>query len=175
MITFTGQTVNPTGVTDEQIRIEDIAHALALTNRFGGHTPVPISVAQHSVFVSTLCSKQESLRGLLHDASEAYLGDVVRPLKHSPKMRDYLVLEEALQTRILEKYGCAGEGSYGVNQADELALQVEMVVSFSESTWFFTPTPEALWMAKSYTIWPWQRAERSFLERFQALCALPTA
>jgi hypothetical protein len=174
MITFTGQTIDPTGVTEGQICIEDIAHALALINRLGGHTQIPISVAQHSVFVSTLCSRRESLCGLLHDASEAYLGDVVSPLKYSPRMRDYLSLEETLQTRIFAKYGCADMGSYGVSQADELALQVEMIVSFPESTWFCLPTTEALWMAKAYTIWPWQRAERSFLERFNALCVSQT-
>jgi hypothetical protein len=175
MTTYTGKHVDPLAITLEEIDIEDIAHALPLTNRFGGHTPVPLSVAQHSVFVSSLCNARTELRGLLHDASEAYLGDIPRPLKHTAVFEAYLALEHKLETRILEKYGCAGELSYAVDAADQLALEVEIVILFPMAAWPLKPTAEARQLAKCYSVWPWKQAERLFLKRFHALCTLPTA
>lgn len=73
--------------TPEMVTIDDIAWALAHTLRYGGHSAVPINVASHSLNVRWIaCSGSPHgeglcLAALLHDAHEAYLGDVVRPLK----------------------------------------------------------------------------------------------
>jgi hypothetical protein len=76
----------------EQISIHDISFALSRICRFGGHISPALglySVAQHSVIVSRLCPPEMSLIGLLHDATEAYLGDLVTPLKNLlPAYRD---------------------------------------------------------------------------------------
>ncbi|MEN6605878.1 MAG: hypothetical protein ABFD60_01445 [Bryobacteraceae bacterium] len=173
MTTFTGLHVDPLNITLEQINIEDIAHALALTNRFGGHTPVPINVAQHSVVVSSLCPARQALRGLLHDASEAYLGDIPKPLKCLAPFKQYLEVEEELQTRIYTKYGCAGAPWDKVVKADRLALEVEVAISFPMAVRPIQPSPSAALLAKTYSVWPWKKAERMFLERFHALCTLP--
>jgi len=66
--------------------IDDVAHSLSLINRYNGHSPTPFSVAQHSLLVSKiLAARQEGpllqLFGLLHDAHEAYLGDITKPMK----------------------------------------------------------------------------------------------
>lgn len=72
--------------TPDVIHIRDIAHHLALINRFNGATETPYSVAQHSVLVADLLRAKKQpphvcLWGLLHDAHEAYLGDVTTPVK----------------------------------------------------------------------------------------------
>src|SRR4051812_30250690 len=79
MQTFTGRQFWPVDPRADEIAIEDIARALAMTCRFGGHVRFHYSVAQHSFLVSLVCSPEHALWGLLHDASEAYLGDVVWP------------------------------------------------------------------------------------------------
>ena len=99
---------------EEDICIEDIAHALSNLSRFTGHTMKFYSVAQHSILVSDLMvlanieneDKEETnligLYGLLHDASEAYLCDLSTPLKQMfPK---YKTQEKVLQTAIYSKY-----------------------------------------------------------------------
>ena len=80
--TYTGKKFNITNPEPEQVDIVDIAHALAGQNRFNGHTKDGYyNVAQHSWWVSKLCKPENALWGLLHDAAEAYVGDVVAPVK----------------------------------------------------------------------------------------------
>ena len=89
----------------EDIHILDIAHALSQICRFGGHTSSFYSVAEHSINVATLLEQQGAdkitvLAGLLHDATEAYMGDMPRPIKQSLPYGDegyrnkYLMLSE---------------------------------------------------------------------------------
>jgi hypothetical protein len=79
--TYAGRHVHILNPRPADIYIQDIAHALAHTCRFAGHTPAFYAVAQHSVLVSELLTPDLALWGLLHDASEAYLHDLTRPLK----------------------------------------------------------------------------------------------
>ena len=62
--------------------IEDIAHGLAFQCRFNGQTGTFYSVAQHSLMVMSLVPEELQFAALLHDAAEAYLGDMVKPLKN---------------------------------------------------------------------------------------------
>lgn len=81
MQTFTGLRLYPTKPDPRAVAIEDIAHALSQICRFGGHTSRAYSVGQHSVLLSYACRREDRVNALLHDAAEAYLGDVVRPFK----------------------------------------------------------------------------------------------
>lgn len=104
----------------QPIVLDDIAHALAHQCRFTGHTQRHYSIAQHSVLVAQLTVKwaahagveRRHLRayfaaGLMHDAAEAYIGDVSRPLKHV--IRDhtdiYSQLEDAIEAQIEARFG----------------------------------------------------------------------
>ena len=79
--TMSGVIFYPLDPRPEEIRIEDIAHALSHQCRFAGHCREFYSVAEHSVRVSRELPQEFMLWGLLHDASEAYLVDLPRPIK----------------------------------------------------------------------------------------------
>lgn len=107
MTTFTGRHFDPMQIRAEDICMEDIAHALSLTCRGGGHLKYFYSVAQHSLN----CAAEAKARGwserlqlacLLHDASEAYLSDIIRPVKAN--LTGYLEIESRIMEKILEKF-----------------------------------------------------------------------
>ena len=105
--TWSGIHFTPLEPKKEEIRAEDIAHALSLMTRANGHFPEFYSVAQHCIH----CCEEAGARSysarvqaacLLHDGSEAYLADITRPVKkHLP---GYLSIEEVLQSAIYEKF-----------------------------------------------------------------------
>lgn len=115
LITYSGRAVNPIDLDAAHIAIEDIAHHLSMLCRFNGATRVFYSVAEHSVRVSRIAErravgaiahvKQVGLAGLLHDASEAYISDVTRPVKATPGFASYLEIEADLQERIFARFG----------------------------------------------------------------------
>jgi hypothetical protein len=177
MQTYTGLAFDVLDPAPESIRIEDIAHALALTNRYGGHTPAPYSVAQHSVQVSILagrCAGEDSVRaaqyGLLHDASEAYLGDMKGPIKRLPHLDGYRQIEGALQARIYQRFGLEGEPPAIIKWADLSLLVVEADRFFPEASRPFSwELPALSHGGLDVEPWPWQEAEAIFLERFHLL------
>jgi 5'-deoxynucleotidase YfbR-like HD superfamily hydrolase len=82
--TSSGSVVYALAPETSDVNIEDIAHALARQCRFAGHIRQDVwhySVAQHSVIVSQACLPKSALIGLLHDAAEAYVQHVIRPIK----------------------------------------------------------------------------------------------
>lgn len=87
LYTHSGGTIAPFSPLPEQIVIEDIARGLAYRGRWSGQTRRFYSVAEHCVKVSDQCSDQYQLWGLLHDAGEAFLGDIPAPLKDSVYFR----------------------------------------------------------------------------------------
>lgn len=100
--TFTGQYVNFIDPDPDTIVIEDIAHALSNMCRWGGHTPRFYSVAQHSILCSKHVDKHYRLAALMHDASEAYLMDIPRPIKKL--LANYNEIENKLMEVIAKKF-----------------------------------------------------------------------
>jgi uncharacterized protein len=121
--TFSGIYIDPFDPKSEDIEIIDIAHALSQMPRFGGHLPGFYSVAQHSINVCNLLTKKYKLAGLLHDAAEAYILDIPRPIKC--RLRDYKKLENGLMKVISDKFHFKYPISKPVKKADEIQLQWE--------------------------------------------------
>lgn len=134
--TFTGRRFPMLGPCAEDICIEDIAHALSLLARFTGHTREFYSVAEHSVRVSWLCDTDDAPWGLLHDASEAYLGDMSRPLKHCTEIgAHYREIESRVMAAICERFGLSGEMPESVHRADCALLLAEKRDLMTATTW----------------------------------------
>lgn len=122
-LTATGRRIFVTEPTVDDICVEDIALALSKICRFGGHCNPFYSVAQHSVWVSNRCPPTLAVHGLLHDATEAYLGDVVRPLKR--QLSEYRQLEARWWGVIRARFGIADGDDAIVKAIDLRALMTE--------------------------------------------------
>ena len=133
IITYSGVNFYPLNPNKDDIRIEDISHALALMTRANGHFRHFYSVGQHSIN----CYKEAKNRNysyrvqmgcLLHDASEAYLADITRPVKKS--MNEYFVWEERLQKAVFEMAGLnelTDEEKFKVKSVDDSMLYYEFL------------------------------------------------
>jgi 5'-deoxynucleotidase YfbR-like HD superfamily hydrolase len=172
IVTFTGRKFFPLAPNVEDIDIRDIARALSNTCRFNGHVKRFYSVAQHSVLVSRRVPKQYALAGLLHDASEAYIADVTKPVKDTPEMEAYRVIEDRLQRTIFRAFGLAPEMPQCVHMADQKIVA-------NEAASLFDPIPEWIYEREPYrnedtSLWRVEpvnpdTAQMQFLERYEFL------
>lgn len=105
------------------IDIDDIAHSLAYQCRFNGHTAMFYSVAQHSMLVAEyLLAKapEHALWGLLHDAAEAYVGDVIRPLKR--RLPGFARIEAPIEQAVAKRFGLPWPMPAVIKEADTAVL-----------------------------------------------------
>lgn len=169
-LTSSGKQFWPLDPKAEHIDISDIAHALSHICRYGGHCTIFYSVAQHSVHVSRLCDECDAREGLLHDAPEAYIGDMVRPLKYS--IPQYREIEAKIWHVVAAKFNIR-EGTEpdfkppSVQLADDRALMTERrdLVVKSPIPWRVTVTPDE---ERIVPLRP-EQARGEFLERFKEL------
>jgi hypothetical protein len=170
MQTYTGRQFWPIDPRVSEICIADIAHSLANQCRFAGHCLSFYSVAQHSVIVSRICNSEDALWGLLHDAAEAYLVDLPRPIKRFSALGTrYKEVENALMQVVCERFKLPTCEPVSVKTADNVALVTEMRDLMSR--------PPALWEEARHsdpldeTIHPLspRNAEMEFLRRFSEL------
>lgn len=133
MCTASGVQFWPLDPRADEISIEDIAHALSNVCRFGGHCREFYSVAQHCVLVANRAMQltgnslpfdpMPAKWGLLHEAAEAYIGDMIRPLKRS--MFAFKAAEERILQCVAECFGLPMHMPRAVRQADEDLLTTE--------------------------------------------------
>jgi hypothetical protein len=86
----------------DEVEPADIAHALSLLCRYNGHIDRFYSVAEHCVLLSHAVPEKFALDALLHDATEAYVGDMIRPLKRT--MNEYQMVERYVMNAIAERF-----------------------------------------------------------------------
>ena len=127
--TYTGKNFNLKDPDPNQVDIEDIAHALSNLCRFTGHTKFFYSVAQHSLLVSKMLlrdgySHEVALYGLLHDATEAYIGDIASPLKNLIPV--YKKIERRIEKTIAKKFNLNWRVARAIiKEYDLMALNTE--------------------------------------------------
>jgi len=121
--TISGQYVNVFEPDPNTILITDIAHALSNQCRFGGHLPKFYSVAQHSLLCYENVSAEEKFGALMHDASEAYLLDMPKPIK--VELSEYNAIEDNLMKVIAKKFGFEYPKSPAVEYIDHYMLKWE--------------------------------------------------
>jgi len=157
----------------QDIDIRDIAHALSMLNRFNGRTQKPFSVAQHSVMVSRLLPPKLRLFGLLHDAAEGVLGDVISPVKRLIADR-WDPIEDGVMRAVAGRFGFLDqyedEGARAeVKRADLVMLATEIrdvsLFGFSPNPLPHPPLSDWLWLEWMSP----ERAEKFFLEEFDQL------
>lgn len=157
----------------ETIKIGDIASALSKLCRYTGHCRHFYSVAQHSVIVSHLVPEELALEGLMHDASEAYLGDISSPLKRL--LPEYQVIEKSLESAIAAKFGLMFHPELGwpspVGRADisALALEKKLLLPESKTPWGILEGVECPDEKLLPHCWQPVVAELRFLQRFKEL------
>lgn len=159
--TFTGKWINVFDPDPESIDIRDVAHALSFQCRFGGHLKQFYSVAQHSIWCFEEAKRRKlnrriQLSALMHDASEAFLVDVPRPIKL--KLPEYKVVEDELMVVIAEKYDFDWPLPKSIKDIDRDALQIE---------WDFLKV--GIPQAAQLQVYSQSYAEKRFLEIFDNL------
>ena len=126
MCTFSGVQYFPANPRVEDVRIADIAHALSMLCRYTGHTRRFYSVAEHSVHVSHIVPASLRLAGLMHDAPEAYMNDINRPLKRS--LPDYKAIEDRNWAVIAKKFSLPSVLPAEIHEADVRVYLTERAV-----------------------------------------------
>lgn len=169
--TYTGRHFYPLYPLPEDICIEDIAHSLSNKCRFTGHCLSYYSVAQHSVLVSRNVPDEDKLWGLLHDASEAYLADLAKPIKILPEFKIFVTIENRIQKAVCERFGLPELQPETTHVADKRCL-------LAEKRDLTISVPESEWQIKHPGIVPFDdiivpmlpvEAERFFLDEFKLL------
>jgi uncharacterized protein len=175
MQTYTGRKFYPTSPSPDDVDIQDIAHALSMLCRYNGHVTKFYSVAEHCVLMSQAVTPQRALEALLHDATEAYVGDMIRPLKHQPQMFPYRDAEADVMEAIAYRFDLPRTPNFlyyqlppEVKDADNRILLTERkdLMKTTDHTWnvdTLTPLPVQI------RGWAPYYAERQYLSRFEEL------
>lgn len=182
MITTTGRQFFIAQPEPDAICIDDIAHQLALSNRFNGATYRPYSVAEHSLLVAEIAERDLGLRdpcgvlaALMHDAHEAYFGDVISPVKAALGEAGRFV-ESRLERAVQRRYGLiTPTTAYRelIRRADLMALATErrdLTAPHSTPWSMLTGIEPAGWVnLHDRDAFDWRDWRQAFADRFHEL------
>jgi hypothetical protein len=132
-----GIRIDPLDLQPADVNIGDIARSLSRQCRYNGHVGGFLSVARHSMWVAEWLQgagepPAVQLIGLLHDAAEAYLGDMVRPLKHRPEMAVFRDADEQAERAVASAFGLPHPWPQIVHDADRAITRTELDVHRDE-------------------------------------------
>lgn len=167
--TYSGLAFHPLDPWPNEIRVFDIAHALSMKCRYNGHCSRFYSVAEHSVLVSRQFTEPTlAFYGLLHDANEAYLPDVPRPVK--PMIAGWAEVEHRVEEAIFRRFGLGAALPAEVKRVDNAILADEMfhLMADPPKDWNLPEPP--LGTVEIVGLTPLQ-AEDAFLRRFAEIYA----
>lgn len=177
---YSGHEIDLLNPTARDINLADIAHSLSMQARFNGHTREFYSVAQHSVLVSEYVdelggSSKDRRSALMHDAHEAYMGDIIGPIKKfAPVERGIRTIEAALDCAIYDKFNLNTNSARRalIKRADMVLLVTEArdLLNGDNDRWF----PELPRWDRKIVAMSQQAAELQFLDRFRQLFNLET-
>lgn len=167
MTTFSGTSFYLEDPLPDEVNIIDIAHALGHQGRYTGHC-LFYSVAEHSVLVSHMVPEKDQLAGLFHDATEAYVADLSRPVKRAlGKDNTYFGIESDVWSVIAVKFGLKYELPESVKIADLAICGLEREVLHPRAPEWDIPYP----IPRHLTIqaYPPTSAPQRFLRRYTEL------
>lgn len=163
-----------------ELTLRDLAAMLAKVNRFGGATRLPYSVAQHSVFVSHLVavhggSTRAQMWGLMHDAHEAFIGDIPTPVKRALSSAGQIAVNDLCDK--IDRALAARFGEIGHTAEDErLVEQCDLIALSTEARDLLPGGPLDDWTAAfppadgpSVFAMDWEAAAAAFVARFREL------
>lgn len=151
-------------------QVSDIAHALGNICRFTGHTQRFYSVAEHSVICSHMVPPEDAMAALMHDAAEAFIGDVSSPLKSL--LPDYKAVERRVEQAVWSRLGLPPTLPPSVKIADRRALAVEQRVCMGNGDEWGNGEPSDEDCALIRFLSP-EDARAAFLDRYHHIrCAL---
>jgi hypothetical protein len=156
--TVSGKVINLIDPDPSLIDIEDIAHHLALINRYNGATRVPYSVAQHSVYVAQITG---NLEGLLHDAKEYAIGDMTTPVKNALRTLGLSVYDDldSLWTRYIAD-------RFKLNPATLVLIESVDTALRQDERRSLQGTSDPVYKFNRIQPWGWRKAKRKFLEMY---------
>lgn len=162
MQTATGRKFWPLDPRPNEVCIEDIAHALSMLCRFGGHCLRFYSVAEHSVLIAR-AAPTHKLWALLHDAAEAYVLDMIRPVK--PHIIGYIEIEARVMRAICVHFGLHLDMPLIVKTLDNriLADERNQNMVMTPDPWINTGPP----LGVTLPFWSPEQARTEFLAEFE--------
>lgn len=156
--------INLTNPLPSQITVEELANNLSKICRFGGCIKPFYSVAQHSILVAYLAPPKLFKAALLHDAAEAYLGDVVKPLKELIGAQ-YKVLEMQFEQAICQRFDLKLSQLLEVKPYDRQACEIEFEYFFKDNA---TVMPRLFNNGDDDPCWPHQIAAEIFADQLNS-------
>ena len=179
--TIKGNVIDLQNFTEDSVDIEDIAWGLGRCLRYNGHIRQDYTVAHHSIIMSYAVPEQNALEALLHDAAEAYIGDLIWPFKALfPEVESF---ENRMALTIMDRFGVPVintsneqglyeyEKSIAVREADRAIFEHECISMDRPGVWH--QHIEDAWL-KACEIHEhyWWTSQHAFLQRFQELTDL---